>query len=175
MAIYTRFGDSGETVTLSGEKVKKDDDRIEAQGQIDELNALLGLVISSSREKKTKDILKRVQKELFILGAEISMEEETHKITWSHIQALEGEIDIFQDDLPELANFIIPGGCKTAAFLHYSRTVCRRCERRVSHLSRSGVVAETTLSYLNRLSDLLFTMARSTNRKKSVEEIIWKS
>jgi cob(I)alamin adenosyltransferase len=174
MAIYTRLGDSGDTVTLSGEKVRKDDERIEAQGQLDELNALLGLVISFSREKKTKDVLGKIQKELFILGAELSMEKRTKKITLKHVESLEDQIDEFHKDLPELANFIIPGGCKSASLLHYARTICRRCERRLSPLADPDDIGETTLIYLNRLGDLLFTMARRANRRKRVEEVIWK-
>lgn len=174
MAIYTRLGDKGETVTLEGDKVHKDDPIIEAQGQIDELNAILGMVVSFSDDQKIADLLQKAQKELFILGAELSAEKSRKRINLKHVEDIEQSIDALEEKLPALANFVLPGGCKTASLLHYARTVCRRCERRLAPLYREKQIDDVALTYLNRLGDLLFTMARHENRKKRVDEIIWK-
>ena len=165
MAIYTRLGDTGDTVTLEGEKVNKDNPLIEAQGQIDELNAILGMAISFSEDEKITTSFRKIQKELFILGAELSAEKSRKRINLKHVEDIESLIDETESELPTLANFVLPGGCKTASLLHYARTVCRRCERRLVPLYKENQIDETALTYLNRLGDLLFTMARYANRK----------
>ncbi len=174
MAIYTRLGDKGDTVTLTGEKVHKDDQKIEAQGQLDELNAILGVAVAFSEDRSITDALQKVQREIFIIGAELSVQKSRKKINLKHVEELEDTIDKLQDKLPALANFVLPGGCKTASLLHYARTICRRTERRLVPLYKEEKIDDIALTYLNRLGDLLFTMARHANRKKRVDEIIWK-
>jgi len=174
--IYTRLGDKGQTVTLAGKKVYKDDARVEAYGSVDELNALLGITLAFTAHEEVKEILGRIQKELFLVGAELAMEKaKIKKINPTHVSSLESKIDEIEEDLPHLVNFVLPGGCKTAALLHHARTVCRRAERRVVALSRKSEVNPDVIRYLNRLGDLLFVLARYENRKKHIEETVWKS
>lgn len=175
MPIYTRFGDRGETMSLTGKRVSKDSLSIEAQGQLDELNSVLGVVIAFTEEPEINELLTRVQKEIFILGAELAMDRKSRKkIGASNVEFIEKKIDSMESELGILANFVIPGGSRPAALLHYARTVCRRCERRVVSLSRKQKIDPEIMVYLNRLSDLLFTLARYINRKKHVNEIVWK-
>ena len=172
--IYTRLGDKGETVTLSGKKVYKDDERVEAYGSVDELNALLGVVASFTTDEEIKTLLIKIQKQLFIVGAELAMEKlRSQKINPTHISFLESEIDEIEKELTHLANFVLPGGSKTASLLHLARTVCRRAERRVVALSKKSKINPDIIKYLNRLGDLLFVLARYENRKKRIEEIVW--
>lgn len=176
MSIYTRLGDSGRTVTLSGKKVYKSDIRVEAYGQIDELNAVLGLVLSFSKDKDVKVILDKTQKKLFTLGAELILKEKVKKkIGASDVEEIESAIDVYEEQLPELANFVVPGGSKTASLLHFSRTVCRRCERSIVALSHEENVDPVAIVYLNRLSDLLFTLARYVNKKRGISDVTWKA
>ncbi len=172
--IYTRLGDMGQTVTLAGKKVYKDDERVEAYGSVDELNALIGVILSFTRDAEVKKILTRIQKELFIVGAELAMEKTPKKrINPTHISALESDIDKTEEELSHLVHFVLPGGSKTASLLHLARTVCRRSERRIVTLSRKSKINPDIIAYLNRLGDLLFVLARYENRKKRIEEIIW--
>lgn len=177
MPIYTRYGDKGETVTLGGKKVSKDHERVEAYGQVDELNALLGVCISFRKHGRTKKILETIQKDLFVIGAQLaamSKKKPIRSIGLQQIQNLEIEIDKIEASLSPLHNFILPGGSKTASMLHLARTVCRRTERAVVTLSKKEKTNPQIIIYLNRLSDLLFVLARATNRKKRVDEKIWK-
>jgi len=172
--IYTRLGDKGETVTLSGKKVYKNDPRVEAYGSVDELNALLGVAVSFTGDEEVKQLLTRVQKELFIIGAELAIEKmRAKKINPVHISNLEAEIDRTEESLPHLANFVLPGGSKTASLLHLARTVCRRAERSAVALSLKSKINPDIIKYLNRLGDLLFVLARYENRKKRIEEVVW--
>lgn len=176
MPIYTRLGDTGRTVTLSGKKVYKDDAKVEAYGQLDELNALLGVVIAfTKKDEDVKAILEKAQKNLFILGAELMIGKKgRRKIGAVDVEELESAIDTYEEQLTALANFIIPGGSKTASLLHLARSVCRRCERSIVALSRKETIDPVVVVYLNRLSDLLFVLARYVNRKRRVPEVIWK-
>ena len=168
------MGDTGQTVTLSGKKVYKDDAQVEAYGSVDELNALLGVAISFTSHEDVSALLKKTQKELFLIGAELAMgKTPAKKINPTHISSLEGEIDKIEEELPRLANFLVPGGSKTASLLHLSRTVCRRAERRVVTLSRKSSINPDIIKYLNRLGDLLFVLARYENRKQRIEELVW--
>ncbi|NYZ77634.1 cob(I)yrinic acid a,c-diamide adenosyltransferase [Candidatus Micrarchaeota archaeon] len=174
MPIYTRMGDTGQTVTLSGKKVYKDDAQVEAYGSVDELNALLGVAISFTSHDDVLALLRKIQKELFLIGAELAMgKTPAKKINPAHISSLEAEIDKIEEELPRLANFLVPGGSKTASLLHLSRTVCRRAERRVVTLSRKSSINPDIIKYLNRLGDLLFVLARYENRKQRIEELVW--
>lgn len=177
MPIYTRFGDKGQTVTLGGKQVPKDNPRVAACGEIDELNALLGVCISFMNAGKTKAMLEAIQKDLFVVGCELAATGKKKPISFiglSQVQELEKEIDAIESSLTPLNNFILPGGSKTASMLHLARTVCRRAERTVVTLARKEKVNQQIITYLNRLSDLLFMLARATNRKKRIEEKIWK-
>jgi cob(I)alamin adenosyltransferase len=174
MTIYTRFGDRGQTSLLGGSVVAKDDPRIEAYGSVDELNAVLGIVIASGDTGDVSASLSRIQKDLFVIGAELSGSKK--QLRPSRIGDLEAEIDKLWPELPPLKHFVIPGGSKSAALLHLARTVCRRAERQVVLLSNreKKKVNPDIIVYLNRLSDLLFTHARYVNYKKKKEELIWK-
>ena len=177
MPIYTRYGDKGDTVTLGGKKVPKDNERVQAYGEVDELNALLGVCVSFFERDHTKNILESVQKDLFVIGAQLAAEgtkKPIRTIGLQQIESLESEIDRIESTLSPLHNFIIPGGAKRASMLHLARTVCRRAERSVVTLSKKERINSSIITYLNRLSDLLFVLARASNRKRRVEERIWK-
>ncbi len=168
MRIYTRTGDTGETTTNVGRRVRKDDPLVEAYGSLDELNSFVGLAIANSESKHTKAVLARVQKEIFCLGACIFSGEMT--VGEENVKALEKEIDDIEARLKPLKHFIIPGGTKEACYLHCARTVCRRAERRLVTAKADKMM----LKYLNRLGDLLFVLARHENAKAGVGEEIWK-
>ncbi|MEM3422874.1 MAG: cob(I)yrinic acid a,c-diamide adenosyltransferase [Candidatus Bilamarchaeaceae archaeon] len=174
MPIYTRFGDKGDTVILSGRTVRKDDPLVEATGTIDELNAALGVVIAFTDDSEFKEILSSVQKDLFVIGAELVSEKTTKRITPAKTEFLERKIDEIEPKLERLTHFIIPGGSKTAAVLHLARTICRRAERRVVSASSHNKINPEIVKYLNRLSDLLFILARYENRKKRFSETLWR-
>ena len=166
MKIYTRTGDLGETGLFGGPRVGKDMARIEAFGTVDELNAVLGVARSETLPDNVEQILQRTQMELSDLGAELAspdpVKQGTRKINREHLATLETEIDQFEGSLPPLDQFILPGGSRAAAQLHLARTVCRRAERRLVTLVRHSQdeISLLLLAYLNRLSDLLFVLAR---------------
>ncbi len=176
MPIYTRRGDKGETGSLNSKRVRKDDPGIEALGQVDELNALLGVAIAFSEDEQHTRALKEFQKDLFVIGAELSGAGKgrlSRRINPARVSELEREIDKMEAQLSALHHFILPGGSKTASLLHLCRTVCRRAERAVVALSGKQKADPQVIAYLNRLGDLLFVMAREVNRKKRVEEAQW--
>ncbi len=176
MRIYTKFGDKGQTTLIGGSVVAKDDLHVEAYGSVDELSAFIGTVLAFSNIQELSDSLTRIQKDLFIIGAELASAEGTGKkgISPARITELESEIDALSAKLPPLKNFILPGGSKTASLLHLARTVCRRAERNVVALSKKERVNPDTITYLNRVGDLFFVLARHTNYKKKVDEVLWK-
>ncbi len=175
MRVYTKFGDKGNTQLLGGTVVPKNDLRVEAYGNIDELNALLGIAISFSDSEELKSSLTRIQNDLFVIGAELASKGARAKqIPPSRVSELEAEIDRMWDELPPLQNFVLPGGSKTAALLHHARTVCRRAERSIIALSQKEAVNPDIIIYVNRVGDLLFTHARHVNYAKKVPEVIWK-
>jgi len=174
--IYTRGGDGGETSLGSGERVPKDDPRIEACGDVDELNAVLGVALARGAPP---DPLERVQNDLFDLGADLSVplsdtKRERLRVTAEQVAWLEGLCDEANAELPPLRSFVLPGGSETAALLHLARTVCRRAERRVVALAVREEVNPEVRAYLNRLSDLLFILARAGNAETGAEEALWK-
>jgi len=174
--IYTRGGDAGETSLGSGERVSKDDARIEAAGDVDELNALLGVALTRGAPT---DPLRQVQNDLFDLGADLSVpladtKRERLRVTAEQVAWLEERCDEANAELPMLRSFILPGGSEAAALLHLARTVCRRAERRVVTLARREPVSPEARQYLNRLSDLLFILARRANADIGAEEPLWK-
>jgi len=177
MHIYTKFGDSGDTSLLSGKKVPKSNIRVDAYGNVDELNAFLGLIIAFSDLETVKKPLIQVQKDLFIVGAQLSCQNssvKTPRLNEIRIAELEKAIDKMEEDLPALHHFILPGGSKTASMIHLARTVCRRAERRVVALSKEEKIDVKLIVYLNRLGDYLFMLARMVNRKKRIDETVWK-
>jgi len=170
--IYTRTGDDGTTSLAGGRRVPKDDPRIEANGTLDELNALLGVALAQALPEGVGEILRRVQGHLFLLGAEAAAPDggEGRRIGPTEISGLEAEIDSLDALLPPLRNFILPGGTPGGSLLHLARAVARRAERQCLALGRSGAVGPASLRYLNRLSDLLFVLARSVNLRQSAPE-----
>jgi cob(I)alamin adenosyltransferase len=175
--IYTRGGDAGETSLGDGTRVSKLDERIRAFGTVDELNAALGVVLAGECPAPIRETLDRVQNELFDLGADLSVpleREDRLRVTDAQVDALERDCDRFNERLPELRSFVLPGGAPTAASLHVARTVCRRAEREAIEASRAHDVNPVALRYLNRLSDLLFILARAANAADGREEPLWR-
>ncbi len=175
--IYTRTGDDGTTGLIGGERVSKDSLRIDTYGTIDELNSVLGLVLSRGVPEAIQLILSRVQDDLFTIGAGLAVttSEDLEKygipgITALDILVLEKEIDRCEAELTPLQQFILPAGTETAVLLHIARTVARRAERRCVALARSERIDPEILRYLNRLSDLCFVLARYVNHKSGVSE-----
>ena len=164
--IYTRGGDAGETSLGDGSRVSKLDGRIAAFGTVDELNAMLGVVVAGECPAEIRDVLVRVQNELFDLGADLSVPLEHEgrlRTTQEQVDELEADCDRFNAELSELKSFVLPGGAEAAAQLHVARTVCRRAEREALEASGEHALNPLTLVYLNRLSDLLFILARAAN------------
>lgn len=178
--IYTKTGDDGSTVLITGKRVPKDDIRVEAYGTVDELNSSLGLVLTHQPMEKLQPILARIQSDLFDIGSELACpnpEEAPMPLPVLRnevVEEIEGHIDLLSLEVPPLNQFILPGGSAAASFLHQARTVCRRAERRVVTLSHLDSVNENIIVYLNRLSDLLFVMARVQNHHDEVPETPWK-
>jgi cob(I)alamin adenosyltransferase len=174
--IYTRAGDRGETTLISGKKVTKDHPRTATCGTIDELNSALGVAASFIQDKKITGIIQDTQNELFNIGAELAGEGKLKRFQLedSKIEDLEQTIDHYDQDLTNLQTFILPAGTAAAAFLHQARTICRRAEREVVALAKKGKVSPHVIAYLNRLSDLLFVLARYSNKKAGRKEVSWK-
>jgi cob(I)alamin adenosyltransferase len=183
--IYTRTGDAGETALFAGGRVRKNDVRIEAIGTVDEVNAAVGVVRMELARGGTSpagldELLGRLQHLLFELGAELAMpeagtgHEPARRIIDAHVSLLEAEIDRYEALLPPLKVFILPGGCPAAAALHLARCVCRRAERRLVELADAQPVRPEVLRFVNRLSDLLFVLARAANQANRVTDVEWK-
>ena len=171
--IYTRTGDEGSTGLGDGSRVPKEDARVEAYGTVDEANSCIGVILAvPGLPAAVHRTLTEVQHDLFDLGGELCIP--THRaITQPYIDRLESQLDTFNDVLPPLKDFILPGGGPAAAACHVARTVCRRAERRTWTLARVEAVSPETLKYLNRLSDLLFVIARVLARHENGTETIW--
>jgi cob(I)alamin adenosyltransferase len=173
--IYTGGGDRGETSLGDGTRVPKVDCRIAAFGAVDELNSLLGVVLAADVPDELREVLVRVQNELFDLGADLSVPfgvTDRLRITHDQIAALERDCDRFNADLPELTSFVLPGGSEVAARLHIARAVCRRAEREALEAAEELEINQRALVYLNRLSDLLFILARAANA--GGDEPLWR-
>ncbi|RMG43726.1 MAG: cob(I)yrinic acid a,c-diamide adenosyltransferase [Candidatus Dadabacteria bacterium] len=179
--IYTRNGDGGETHLVGGELVAKDSLRVKAYGEIDELNSHLGLIRTLEEKTKKKDLLdmlSKIQNELFDLGSELATPPGASwdgmlRISDEHVSRLENWIDSLMNGIEELRSFVLPGGSKINANLHIARSVCRRAERSIIELSRSEEVSDSVLAYVNRLSDLLFAMARFESKRSGAAEYLW--
>ena len=181
MKIYTKTGDEGLTGLFGGGRVSKDDPRVEAYGDVDELNAVLGVVRAADVMPRIDEVLVPIQRDLFSIGALLATPDltkmhqhlEKAQIHDERIAELELEIDACDRELEPLRAFIVPGGTPRAAALHVARTVCRRAERRVIHLQREVEIPQIVVVYLNRLSDLLFTLARLANARSGAGEVTW--
>jgi len=181
--IYTRTGDRGTTGLGDARRVAKDHPRIEAIGAVDELNAALGLASASGLDAVGAELLKRIQNDLFDLGADLCVPAARRRgrkpvrpalrITEAHVLPLEAAIDRLNESLNPLRSFVLPGGTPASSWLHLARTVCRRAERRLVALGRKEPVNPQGIIYLNRLSDLLFVMARAVNHRAGVPEVEW--
>jgi cob(I)alamin adenosyltransferase len=179
--IYTRTGDGGETALFGAGRVAKGHPRVEAMGEVDELNAAIGWAVTQVEVDKTGERLEALQHELFAIGAELATpppepgrkRPETPDLDGESILRLERWIDEAEAELSELRAFVLPGGTTGAAALHLARTVCRRAERAAVRLAEAGDVREEVLAYLNRLSDLLFSLARLENKRAEVRDIEW--
>ena len=175
--IYTRTGDGGETSLGDGSRVDKLDPRIEAFGAVDEQNSLLGLVLSAAVDEELGAVLRRVQNELFDLGADLSVPPSVPdrlRVDQESVDRLEADCDRVNEHLPVLKSFVLPGGTEAAARLHVARSVCRRAEREALAASRRVDVSPLAIVYLNRLSDLLFILARAANAAAGDPEPLWK-
>ena len=177
--IYTRTGDDGTTALGTKERVLKDSLRVKAYGDIDELNASIGLAIASALEDDISKILVRIQNELFNLGSQLAFPAQNGasinvpSVNSEHVDALESAIDKLLREVGPLDNFILPGGTVGAAMLHSARTICRRAERSLVTLMNAEDVEKITLIYINRLSDALFVMSRYENKMKGTSDIVW--
>lgn len=177
MKIYTRTGDAGETALFGSGRVSKASPRVAAYGDVDELNAFIGVAAAQVEDDAVRDALERVQRDLFALGALLATPDparrrEKWELPAARISALEEEIDGWEEELPPLTAFILPGGSRAGASLHAARTVCRRAERAIIALASTDL-PETVIPYVNRLSDWLFVCARLVNRRAGVEERTW--
>ena len=171
--IYTRTGDAGTTGHANGSRVSKDAPRIEAIGAVDELNSALGVLLAETLPEAARTCLDNVQNDLFDLGGELSVP--GHAImSKAHVERLERELDRLNAGLPPLKDFVLPAGTRAAALAHVARTVCRRAERRIVTLARKQKIAPALPAYLNRLSDLLFVLARSLNSTAGRPDVLWK-
>lgn len=170
--IYTRTGDDGSTGIAGNIRVQKDDVRIEAMGDVDELNSAIGLLLTEALPETARNVLVAIQHRLFDLGGELAMPE-YQTLNTAHTAVLEAAIDQWNTTLPPLKDFILPGGSRSGALCHLARTICRRTERRLVNLHRHAPQRFEVLRYLNRLSDLLFVLARVLNRETDQEVVYW--
>jgi cob(I)alamin adenosyltransferase len=170
--VYTRTGDGGETALVGGARVSKASPRVEAYGDVDELNSLIGLARARARDQEIDEALALIQNDLFTVGGDLASPSgvEVPRVSESFVSALEELSDRFLKELEPLKEFILPGGGEAGAALHLARTVARRAERRVVALSETEEVNAETIVYLNRLSDLLFILARAVNRRAGIPE-----
>lgn len=180
MKVYTRRGDSGETDLFGGQRVPKDHLRVEAYGAVDELNAALGIAAAASASGDVRELVAALQSRLFDLGAHLAAPDPERRAKSAlpgpsdeQVAELEGRIDAFDAELAPLRRFVLPGGTPASAAFHLARTVCRRAERRAVALGRAEPVEPVAIRFLNRLSDLLFVLARVENRRAGVPDVEW--
>lgn len=185
MKIYTKTGDDGTTGLFGGTRVPKHHIRIESYGTVDELNSWIGLIRDQAISEASKDILIKIQTKLFTVGALLAIDPKKEKlksgkdrlnipkVIIEDINLLEQEIDKMELNLPPMTHFILPGGNTTVSYCHITRTICRRAERLISHLNDSEPIDPILLSYINRLSDFLFVLARKLTHDVQAEEIKW--
>lgn len=176
--IYTKTGDRGGTSLFGGQRASKNSVRIRAYGEVDELNSLIGVILSEKPQDEIAKKLLRIQGELFVLGADLATPKEVKvkipRVTKSFVTRLEREIDVWSKALPQLKKFILPGGSTAGAGLHLARTVARRVERSIVDLASQEKINQNAQIYINRLSDWLFVLARYVNRLEKFSEVSWK-
>ena len=177
MKIYTKTGDDGTTGLQGGTRVLKSNLRIRAYGAVDEINAMIGIILSSKIDDDIATMLIKIQNDLFVVGSDLSnpnLSNKKNRVTLEMVETLEKNIDMLEKELPQITNFILPGGNKIASQLHLARTITRRAETNVISLDEKEKVNDECKKYLNRLSDLLFVIARTINKKDGIKDIIWK-
>ena len=177
MKIYTKTGDDGTTGLQNGKRISKSSPRIQAYGTIDEINASLGVVLSNKIDSDLKELLTRIQNDLFVTGSDLSdpdLNSTKNRVTSTMVEYLETSIDNLEKDLAPITNFILPGGHQLASLVHVARTITRRAETQVIMLSEKEEINKNCLTYLNRLSDLLFVVARTINKRNGINDVIWK-
>lgn len=177
--IYTKTGDKGSTSLIGGTRLPKDHIKIEAYGSVDELNAWIGVLADAPENLIRNAFLKEIQDRLFTIGAELASEPEQNKkklpeLFESDIEVLEKEMDAYNEVIPTLRAFVLPGGHLLVSFAHVARTVCRRAERQVIRLSHDEEVNSLIVKYLNRLSDYLFVLSRKITQEQNAPEVAWK-
>ena len=178
MKIYTKTGDGGKTSLFDNSRVWKSDERIMSYGAVDELNSSLGIALSLDLDDEVKEILIKIQNDLFVVGSDLAnpdMSDKKIRTTADMIEFLEQKIDLLEPQLEPLTSFILPGGTLLASILHLSRTISRRAETHVVALSKTEEINKEAAIYLNRLSDLIFILTRIINNRKKIPDIIWKS
>ncbi len=176
--IYTKTGDDGSTSLIGGKRILKSNQRIIAYGAVDELNSAIGIVLSSKLDNDIHDILEKIQNDLFIVGADLAnvdLKITSNRITEDMVKSLENHIDKFEKELSPITYFILPGGDSIASQIHLARAISRRTETQIVMLSEKETINKTCQIYINRLSDLLFVMARVINKRKMINDIAWKS
>ncbi len=177
MKIYTKTGDDGTTGLIGNKRVKKSHPRIASYGMVDELNASIGMILSSKLGKDIRDLLTTVQNDLFVVGADLAnanLKNKSNRVTPKMVSYLEKEIDRLEEKLSPITYFILPGGDLIASQIHLARAICRRAETNMVHLSESEDINNSCLIYMNRLSDLLFVVARTINKRKKISDVAWK-
>ena len=177
MKIYTKTGDDGNTGLQGNLRISKSHPRIISYGTVDEANAALGVVLSNSIDEDIKKILIEIQNDLFLVGADLSnpnLNDLKNRVSLNSVEKLESYIDQFEEELPLLTNFILPGGNAAAAQIHYTRTIIRRAETLVVQLSEKDEINSNCIRYLNRLSDLFFVLGRVVNKRTKVSDTVWK-
>jgi cob(I)alamin adenosyltransferase len=177
MKIYTRTGDDGTTGLQGGTRVLKSNRRIKAYGAVDEINAKIGIIVSNKIDEDINELLLKIQNELFVVGADLSnpnLSDKKNRVTQDMIEHLEKSIDIYEKELPPITNFILPGGHPVASLIHEARTITRRAETEMISLDEQEKINKECIGYLNRLSDLLFVISRTINKRMGVNDIIWK-
>jgi len=176
--IYTKTGDDGSTGLIGGKRISKSSQRIITYGAIDELNSSIGIVLSSKLDNDIHDLLEKIQNDLFVAGADLAnpdLKVSLNRITESMVKFLETNIDKFEDELSPITYFILPGGDAVAAQVHLARAISRRAETHIIQLSEREEINKTCQIYMNRLSDLLFVVARLINKRKMIKDVAWKS
>ena len=176
MKIYTKTGDDGTTGLIGNKRVKKSNPRIASYGMVDELNASIGIILSSKIGKDIHDLLTRIQNDLFVVGADLAnpdLKNKSNRVTSEMTTYLEKEIDRLEEKLSPITYFILPGGDLIASQVHLARAICRRAEVNMVNLSETNEINNLCLIYMNRLSDLLFVVARTINKRKKISDVAW--
>ena len=176
--IYTKTGDDGSTGLIGGKRISKSSQRIITYGAIDELNSSIGIVLSSKLDNDIHDLLEKIQNDLFVVGADLAnpdLKISSNRITKDMVKFLETRIDKFEGELLPITYFILPGGDIDAAQVHLARAISRRAETHIVQLSEKEEINKTCQVYMNRLSDLLFVIARVINKRKMIKDVAWKS